>query len=376
MSRRLYLTVLCATALLAAPALAAPASAAGQSLGFNNTRQMVATGPNTFALVWVEGGSVVLGERRFGALAFANWTTVASGQRVSQPAIARRGDLLVIAWVDEGEVKARVRDGSRWLPTDTLGEGAAPSLAATRDAFGLVWHRTSAGSAVLFSRLGESGSWSTPVTLASGRGDTVAFASIAGGGQRFVAVWKRGGGGSGWDVELVRSGDSGRHWSRTVTLGSGADPAVCITGQRGVWVAHQTLGRIVILRSNDSGRSFRRQDVGEGWFAHLSCDREKATVAWEQTAYPPRHPDASVKSFGLAQVGPSLQVISEPSPASANVVAATVLATGNHRVYAWIDVSSSSTPLVGTLRVVSPAATEHRPREESEALRRRFSGPR
>lgn len=356
MTRRLYLTALCAIVLLAAPTLAAPASAAEQSLGFNNTRQMVATGPDTFALVWVEDGKVVLGERRFGALAFTSRTIVASGRRVSQPAVARRGDLLVVAWADEGEIRARIRGGSRWLPADTLGEGAAPSLAATRDAFGLVWHRAGAGTAVLFSHLGASGGWSTPVELASGRGDTVAFASIAGGGERFVAVWKRGGG-SGWDVELVRSGDGGRHWSRAVTVGGGADPAVCVTGQRGVWVAHQTLGRIVVLRSDDGGRTFRRQDVGEGWFAHLSCNRGKATVAWEQTAYPPRHPDTSVKSFGLAQVNPSLQVTSEPSPASANVVAATVLVTANHRVYAWIDVSASSTPLVGTLRVVSPEAT-------------------
>lgn len=355
MTQRPCRTSLSVIVLLAALALAASASAAGQSLGFNNARQMVATGPDTFALVWVEDGDVVLGERRFGARSFARRTIVTSGRGASQPAVARRGDLLVVAWVSEGEIRARVRDGGRWLPADTLGKGAAPSLAAARDAFGLVWHRDSVGSAVLFSRLGASGSWSAPVTLASGRGDTVAFASIAGGGERFVAVWKRGGGASGWSVELVHSGDGGRRWSRAVTPGSGADPAVCITGRRGVWVAHQTLGRIVVLRSNDNGHSFRREDVGDGWFAHLSCDKWKATIAWEQTTYPPRHPDTSVKSFGLAQVSPGLQVTSEPSPASANVVAATALVAGNRRVYAWIDVSASSTPLVGTLRVVSPA---------------------
>ncbi len=340
---------------LAAAALALPTPAAAESLGFNNARQLVETGGKTYALVWLDSERrVVVGERRVGGSSFNSETVVAEGA-ASTPAIAGRERVLAVAWVSGGSVYARVRVDGVWRPAERLGDGAAPSLAAAGGRLGIVWHSRDE-SQILFSRRTTrgSGSWSAPVTLARGSGERVSFAGLAGSGSRFAAAWKRGDRG-GWEVELRRSGDRGAHWGATRSLGEGGDPAVCVTGTSRIWVGLQRRGGgISVLSSTDGGATFATRSVGEGWFAHLSCSRSRALVSWEQTRYPPQHPDESEKSFGLARVSAAGAVTALPSPARSYVASPTALLHGTRAVVAWID-TSDGRGLFGTLRLATVA---------------------
>lgn len=340
---------------LATVALALPAPAAAESLGFNNARQLVETGAKTYALVWLDGERrVVVGERRVDGSAFTSERIVSEGG-TSTPAITVRGGTLAVAWVSGGSVYARVRVGGAWRPAERLGAGAAPSLAAVNGTLGIVWHSRDE-SRILFSRrtTGGFGSWSAPVTLASGSGERVSFAGLAGSGSRFAAAWKRGDRG-GWKVELRRSGDRGAHWGASRSLGEGGDPAVCLTGASRIWVGLQRRGGgISLLSSTDGGATFATRSVGDGWFAHLSCSRSRALVAWEQTRYPPQHPDESAKSFGLARVSAAGVVTALPSPASSHVASPTALLHGKRAVVAWID-TSGGRGLFGKLRLATVA---------------------
>ena len=338
---------------LAAVALALPAPAAAESLGFNNARQLVETGGGTIALVWLDGERrVIVGERRAGASAFSSETVVAEGA-ASTPAIAARGETLAVAWVSGGSVHARLRVAGVWRPAEWLGAGAAPSLAAASGRLGIVWHSRGEGEILFAHRsTGVSGAWSAPATLVAGSGERVSFASLAGAGSRFAAVWKRGDRG-GWAVELRRSGNRGTSWGAARSLGEGGDPAVCLTGKSRVWVGLQRRGGgISVLSSGDGGATFATRPVGEGWFAHLSCSRSRALVAWEQTRYPPQHPDESAKSFGLARVSAAGAVTALPSPASSYVASPTALLRGDVAVVAWID-TSDGRGLFGKLRLAT-----------------------
>lgn len=341
-------------AVASAVALALPAAAGAESLGFNNARQLVETGGGTVALVWLDGGRVVVGERPAGNSGFGRETVVAEGA-VATPAIAARGETLAVAWVSGGSVYARLRVAGLWQPAERLGAGAAPSLAVAKSRLGIVWHARDEGEIVFARRsTGASGSWSAPVTLATGSGERVSFASLAGAGSRFAAVWKRGGAG-GWEVELRRSTDRGSSWGAARSLGEGGDPAVCLAGTSRVWVGLQHRGGgISVLRSGDAGATFTTRRVGDGWFAHLSCSRTRTLVAWEQTPYPPRHPDESAKSFGLALVSAGGTVKALDAPASSHVASPTALLRAASAVVAWID-TSEGRGLSGTLRLVTVA---------------------
>jgi hypothetical protein len=330
---------------------AVPEAAAGdESLGFNSARQMVKTGESKLAIVWVDarGTQLVIGERSLGSSALSR-IVLASGTRIQTPALTVHGRTLAVAWVEGGSVYARVRIDGRWLPEERLGAGAAPSLAAARGYLGIAWHSRDAEK-VFFSRraVSPSADWSEPAELARAGAGAVSFASVAGSGQSFVAVWKRGGR-SAWKIELSRSDDLGRNWATARTIGAGADPAVCLRGANDVWVGHQTTrGAVFLLHSTDGGRTFASYEVGNGWFAHVSCTTGGVAVAWEQTAYPPMHPDTGVKSFGLAFVSAGGKVTPLPEPATAHVVAPSILAFGTRAAVAWIDTSASS-GLIGTL---------------------------
>ncbi|MCC6222205.1 MAG: hypothetical protein IT201_01785 [Thermoleophilia bacterium] len=339
----------------AAVALALPAAAGAESLGFNNARPLVETGGGTVALVWLDDERrVVVGERRAGNSGFDREAVVAEGA-VATPAIAARGGTLAVAWASGGSVYARLRVAGVWQPAERLGAGAAPSLAVAKNRLGIVWHARDE-SEILFARrsTAASGHWSAPSVLAAGAGERVSFASLAGAGSRFAAVWKRGGRGA-WEVELRRSADRGSSWGAARSLGEGGDPAVCLAGGSRVWVGLQHLGGgISVLVSADAGATFTTRRVGDGWFAHLSCSRTRTLVAWEQTPYPPQHPDESAKSFGLALVSAGGTLKALDAPASSHVASPTALLRDGVAIAAWID-TSEGRGLSGALRLATVA---------------------
>lgn len=330
----------------------------GVSLGFNNAEQGVVAPDGTPLLVVMRAGSVEV---------VRNWgdSTVRAGGagKVSTAAIVAGETRVAVAWVErsgggEPVVKAAVSDdsGLSFGPEVTLGAGVGPSLTASGDEILAVWHTGAEGESdgdIMISRLAAD---ATEWVQAGAVDDSQAaplWASVDARGSTLVVAWRDNRSGP-YTVWTRTSNDLGATWGPEVqvTTAASGDPDVCLDGEGTVWLAYHAQGDLELRASGDGGATYSGPTrVGDGWFAHLSCDGDTVAVAWEETTAPAQAPEAD-KAAGWALYGKDMHLVDRGAEGAPSAVAATVVPAGQGELeLVWLE--EGATALSGTLHHVA-----------------------
>lgn len=261
-----------------------PGSPPSVGMGFNNSEQIVDAGDGT-QMVWTDGGDVVLATRSSsGAITAAK--TVQGGISATLPVIAR-GNRLAVGWTSRKAVYATVSPdgGTTFGEVVNLGSGTGLSLAASGDRLVAVWHtggHKATTSQVLF-RSFDGKVWSEPKRIDNSIAAPL-WASVAVNGDRVFVAWRD----NSTGIYLVTgrsSKDGGKTWGSEMSLATKltGDPDVCVTDSGEVWVAHHGRAKISLLHSADGATFDPPIAVGNGYFAHVSCNDAVVGVAWLET---------------------------------------------------------------------------------------------
>lgn len=323
-------------------------------LGFNNAEQGVLAPDGTPLLVLVSDGAAKVARGDDPDL-----VTAGESPRIANPAITAGTTRVVVAWSegagDDTVVKAAVSEtaGASFGPEQLLGRGGGPSLAASGDEVVAVWHTGAEGEPdgdIVMARLPAGAeTWSDPDAVDESAAAPL-WASVDLRGTTAVVAWRDDRDGV-YSVWTRTSPDLGETWGpevHAVTAVSG-DPDVCLDPDGTIWLGYHGRGSIRLTRSTDGGTNYEPTVVvGDGWFAHLSCDTGVVAVAWEETTAPPKAPEAA-KSAGWAIYDTDLQPSARGSAGGPDAVAASVVSAGAGGLdLIWVDAPDAA--LAGTLR--------------------------
>ncbi|MFA4845810.1 MAG: hypothetical protein WC654_04600 [Patescibacteria group bacterium] len=320
------------------------------NLGFNNAEQIVYNGEGT-NMIWIADGDLVLSTLSKQSEVIE--TRILASGDLKLPAIARDGNVLAVGWIEMNERNGKVNvivsdDGGRTLQEKELGVGKTVSIAASNDTVVAVWHENSGvnRSRILFSTW-FGGTWSAPVQVDSSDAAPL-WPSIDMSGNDIVVAWRDDREGL-YSVWMRRSTDGGLTWQdeQQMTTDLSGDPDVCITSSA-VWFVHHGKGNISIKRSDDGGETFESlENLGRGFFPHISCREDVVAVSWEQTT---SGPEATDKKAGWALVGGDGTLLGTGAIDEAPTASATVYLSPdlNTMEVFWLRVAGSD-PLQGTL---------------------------
>ncbi|MCC7077561.1 MAG: hypothetical protein IT198_10585 [Acidimicrobiia bacterium] len=327
------------------------------ALGFNNAEQGVVAPDGTALLVLKRLDSVEVLRRVDGEVVRAG----GSG-RISLPAITAGETRVVVAWVEGSDgggtvVKAAVSEdsGRSFGPEQLVGEGGGPSLTASGDEVLMVWHTGKEGEPngdIALARLPAGATaWEAEGSVDESAAAPL-WASIDAHESTVVVTWRDNRTGP-YTVWTRTSNDLGASWNpevQVLTTHSG-DPDVCIDTAGTTWLGYHAQGDVYLARMNAGETAFGEPArVGDGWFAHVSCDTDVVGVAWEETTSPSKAPEAE-KAAGWAIYDSDLGRVDGGSEGAPDAAAATIVpVAGGGLELVWIDPDGS--PLTGTLKAI------------------------